>query len=924
MTGSHNSISTTPQSDADIVLSIALNINILTLYLFVSGLLTAGLILYARLRCHVDWCQSLLRAEFGVLVWTVSHLLLISVDSVRAQAFWFSVETMAKVWAIYVFYRFLYHFIHRRPAPFLSRSALPVAGLPMVISLLVLTNSAHHLMWSGIEPTAPGLGPQVYYGVGFWLFKIYSYAVLVYCVHLCVDYVTHGNHRFTLPAAFSAFLVSGGVMLDMLYVLVHRSWMVAEPSVVVVATLSPVILWLVIRGYEEEVYPLARATAFAQMTEGALVLDPDWALMDANPAAQTMLDIDTGRDFGSPVEQMFERSLDNLDLEQLRHMGEVECVTRGGQAGEWLQLRLSPLHDRMGETGAQLLIMQNITRLKEAAMATEAARQSAEENARIKGEFLTNISHEIRTPMNAMIGMTSLLLETDLSQEQREYVETIRAGGDALLDIVNSILDFSHIDAQATVLERQPYSLLHSVEDVLELCAAQFPKTQVELLYEMSPDVPDTVFGDATRFRQVLVNLVSNALKFTRYGEIAVRISLAPGQSTPAAGDMCEVQIRVSDTGIGIPADRMDRLFHSFAQADASLTRRHGGAGIGLATCRRLVEQMGGKIWVESKEGAGSIFRFTMVVEAGNHTSLAFQSIFSRRHFEERTVFLAIPNPALRTMLARWLENWGLLVIMISSMDDLVWELTNAPPPDLIIMDARLAPSAEMLTLCTSGEENTPPFVLVGSPTHLDGIFERLQLTVTKMLAKPVQIRSFYAAIADILNTHEQQPIDQPVGTRIGDMATQPACLDKSTENHPAPAEGALAILIVEDNRINQRVSMQILKRLGYQADVAANGREALDALARQRYDLVLMDVQMPVMDGLEATRLIRTRYPAETQPYIIALTAGATVQDRQRCLHAGMDAYLSKPITMEALDYALQQALTALGEPAESLALSL
>ncbi len=564
----------------------------------------------------------------------------------------------------------------------------------------------------------------------------------------------------------------------------------------------------------------------------------------------------------------------------------------------WVLTTKVPLRDAGGKVTGLVGIGRDITRRKHEQEELEAAREAADNANQAKSDFLANMSHEIRTPMNAIIGMTELLLDTQLDQTQRDYLQMVQESGGSLLTIINDVLDFSKIEAGKLELEEQVFELRENLGDIMRTLAVRARGKKLEVAFRVASDVPDLLKGDIGRLRQVLVNLVGNAIKFTEAGEVVVEVTCGP----EVAGKL-QLNLTVRDTGIGISTEKCETIFEEFEQGDSSTTRRFGGTGLGLAIASRLVHLMGGEIWVESKPGKGSKFHFTIRCSVAPGEMLDYHAagavVVGGTH-----VLVVDDNATNRQILSETLSNWGMRPVLADGAQEALDVLRSAieqdEPFQLIVSDVHM-PDMDGFTMVEQIRQNrltsAIPVVILTSGIHTGDDVRCANLGIKCQLMKPVKQSELFNAIVRTLGVNSPE---------VG--GTSELADDDLARTRP------LQILLAEDNPVNQKLAEGVLLKHGHHLTIVSNGKQAIDALSQGEFDLILMDVQMPEMDGFQATQAIR-ELEQDTGEHIpiIAMTAHAMKGDRQRCLDAGMDEYLSKPIRIRQL----LQKLSAVVDPA-------
>lgn len=837
----------------------------------------------------------------GATIWSLAYAMELGSSNLPAKIFWSKLEYVGIVIVPAAWLSFALHYTGH--GHWLARRTLLLLALPALVTLLLVwTNETHSLIWRSITlvPHDGFVGWKAIYGPGFWLYTAYAYLLLFAGTLLLLWMVLRSPDLYRAQAA--ALVI--GALAPWLGNLLYNFKLSPLPGIELapfafaftgVAFGSALFQWHLL-----EIVPVARDMVLDSISEGVIVLDTRGRIVDINPAATRITGLSQAQLIGQPVARALNGYAYLVKQYEEAHEVNEEIVLSAGAEQRTFHLHIAPLQGFSGQPAGQLIVFNDITPFKQAEQVLYQAKVAAEVANQAKSSFLATMSHEIRTPMNGVIGMADLLLDTGLTDQQREFAQVIRSSGTTLLGLINNVLDFSKIEAGQLELEQHPFNLRTCLEAALDLVAPRAAEKGLDLACSIAPDVPFTIIGDSARLSQILINLLSNAIKFTEHGEVVVNVMMENAQKS-ADGALSPIRFGVRDTGIGIPADRLGRLFRSFSQADVSTNRKYGGTGLGLAISKRLAELMDGTMWVESEVGQGSAFFFTMQAPAAPGEP-ADDICRLPADLHNKRVLIVDDSQAVRTILEQQLLAWQMRPVAVASGMEALGLIQSHELFDLVILDAEM-PVMDGLTLADKIQHSYSlarlPIIMLtslGQSTHTPC------LNCTTLLTKPVKLIQFHQAImgafrnGSVMGTADKP--EQPKRERQRKKIFDPGMAQRLP----------MHILIVEDNPVNRDLLLRILEGLGYKADLASNGLEALTALTTQRYDVILMDVQMPVMNGLEATRRIRSDLPPDQQPRIIAVTANVVHGEREECLSAGMDDYVSKPVEAQRLIEALEQ----------------
>jgi PAS domain S-box-containing protein len=865
----------------------------IALYLVVlnfAAVLSFTMAAYSNLRKSVPAARPFGILSVGIGLYTLFYMFeMISIPLNVKEAF-YTLKYLGIMMMPIGFVWFTFEYTGRKSQ--FTRGWLIFTGLICALLwLLVATNPLHNGFYSDahLEIHQSFVIMAFQPGIVFYFYMVYLICLALICMGLLVDYF----FRTSFYRRQQVLILFLGAMLPLLvgiYLLLNSTpWRNIHLISVAFAVSVPILSLGVFRYRLLDVVPEVRTLILEAMDDSVIVINRDGRIVDLNPAAERFLGAAMQEAIGVPLHEYFPEWKTLSREAQANERYETELEIRRGDAAKTLRLSSWKMSTWWGGSAGRLILLQDISDFRQMEKGLRQAKEAAEEATRAKSLFLANMSHEIRTPINAVLGMTSLLLDTRLSEDQREYVQAIRTAGSTLLNVINEVLDYSKIEAGRVQLQEESFDLETCLEDALEMVAPQASSRGLNLTFWIGPEVVYRLRGDEGRLRQILVNLLANAVKFTEMGWVNLSV-----EQVAESGSDGQVQLhfRVTDTGIGIPAERLPLLFEEFSQASDEVSQRYGGTGLGLAICRRLVEAMGGKIWAESQPGQGSTFQFVVPFRSD-----LLEPDYPRLRGKKLLILTADENT--RRMLESFAARRGMEAFCPVGHTQVLDFLKGGQRYDVGVVDQHWQGDqakiefAEGWKYLGSGEMVWLQLKPFGSPKMDD----KDAWKAAAVIYTPIKFSQLTATLEQIFTCALPHPVE-----RLKTADEKLAGMGDFSHRYP------LRVLVVDDNALNRKVVLLFLQQLGYQPSGAASGAEALALLQSRLYDLVLLDVQMPEMNGLETARRIRSLLSPERQPYLVALTAFTFEDMRLQALEAGMDDCLHKPLTLDQLKKVLRK----------------
>ncbi|MEM8857470.1 MAG: response regulator [Chloroflexota bacterium] len=868
---------------------------------FASALITTGTTIYAWQRNDNQTAKRFSYFLISLSINSILQLLLVVQDN--STAWWlfnrrlsFGIASILIPFTWLAFTRSFSNYYFVSDSKWIKGSRILVS----ILVIAVVTNPLHYWVFqpSTAEAVVNQRGVNIAVGPLFSVLVLSSYCAFFTSIIQLGVMVWNNQSTLRKQAIFLIVAISAPFIAGTLQFILNTKIENISLSVVGYAACCLIATFTIFRYKLLNLVPVARDLIIQQMNDGVAIVDIYGKVTYANPALCRMIGWGFDGIIGKQADSIFtNQNIVGLSKGEINDWDDIEIATVKHfelRKPTVMEIRKTSFEDQVGNVTGTMLVWHDITERKNAEKAMKEAKDLAEDANRAKSAFLANMSHEIRTPLNGILGMAGLLLDTKLDEEQIDFANTISNSGNSLLTIINDILDFSKIEAGKMDIELYPFYIHECVEEVLDMLAPKASEKGLELAFLSEGVVPSTISSDVTRLRQVLLNLVGNAIKFTSAGQVVVQLSAERANDRE---NSWRIHFKIIDTGIGIPQDKIGRLFKVFSQVDESTTRQYGGTGLGLAISKKLVEMMNGEMWVESVVNEGSTFHFQITANGSFEQQPEYMRS-NQSKFKDMKALVVDDNAINRRIFDLQLSSWGIKSVSVESAKDALHMLdqqSDTQKFDLAILDMQM-PKMDGLRLTQEirkkySREDLPLLML----TSLGKIADAQNAEFEAYLTKPVKVSQLYKTLTSI----KQTPLKTIPPQSKSKLESK---FKKLADEYP------ISILLAEDNIVNQKVAARMFERMGYVIDFAENGRKAVEMLQATPYDVIFMDMQMPEMDGMEATKIIRQRLDQAVQPWIIAMTANAMTGDREKYLDIGLDDYVSKPVKLDMLEAAIKR----------------